>query len=140
MSETVFVDLYKQLTINPEYRNKVEAQMAKVDKADKSGDREGVMHELEELLKLCDYNASLLVPYFFPRYPESSPMTFWNRPHAFSMMAMTLLGSTTIKAGRQVGKCLSGDTEIFTNHKDIKTIKDLFEKTKENSGNQALQK
>lgn len=132
MSETVFVDLYKQLTLNPEYRDKLESQMKKVDLADKSGDRDGMIYELNELLKLCDYNASLLVPYFFPRYPESEPMTLWNRPHAFSMMAMTLLGSTTIKAGRQVGKCVGGDTVIKTNRSDIHTIKDLFDITKEN--------
>lgn len=51
---------------------------------------------MTELLRTCDYNPSLLVPYFFPAFPEDKPMTLWTRPHAMSMMAFVPNGTLTV--------------------------------------------
>lgn len=124
------LDLYKALTTNPEFNSKVTKQLKLVQLADAKGDREAVANEIHELLKLCEFNASLLVPYFFPKYPETEPMTLWSRPHAFSMFAMTLLGQTVVKASRQVGKCVGGATKVVTKELGEISMQDLFEHVK----------
>lgn len=135
MSNSIYSDLYKNLTTSPDFCNKTVQILKDIELADKAGNQEAVKQHVQELLELCDYNPSLLVPYFFPRFPEFEPMTLWTRPHAFSMMALTLLGSCTIQASRQCGKCLDKDVTVRARvkgsgvEKDI-TIGDLFNKAK----------
>lgn len=66
--------------------------------ASKEGKDEEFRHHMHELLRLCDYNASLLVPYFFPKFPDDKPMTLWERPHAISMMSFIPNGTLTVQA------------------------------------------
>lgn len=136
MSEPVYSDLYKDLTTNPEFCNKISKILHEIELADKAGNMEAVRQHVQDLLIACNFNASLLVPYFFPRFPEFEPMTLWTRPHSFSMMGLTLLGSLTVQASRQIGKCVDGATKLITRksgeNKDCTvTIKDLFLQSKE---------
>lgn len=123
-------DLYKELTTNVSFINKVSKILKDIELADKSHKYDEGRHHIQELLRVCNYNPSLLVPLFFPKYPEFTPMTLWTRPHAFSMMAFTLLGSMTCQASRQVGKCVSGNTKIKVRCGDTTSdtsLEDLFE-------------
>ena len=52
-------------------------------------------------------------------------MTFWSRPHAFSMMAFIPNGTLTIQASRQIGKCVDGNTYIKTK-KEMGNVKKVF--------------
>lgn len=95
------------------------------------GKDEEFKHHMHELLIACDYNASLLVPYFFPKFPDDKPMTLWERPHAISMMAFIPNGTLTVQASRQIGKCVGKDTElqIIDNGEEMTlTIEQLFNK------------
>lgn len=131
-NDNIYFDLYKELTTNVDFINKVSKIMKAIELADKSRDFEAGRYHIHELLKVCEFNASLLVPLFFPKYPEFTPMTLWTRPHSFSMMAFTLLGSMTCQASRQVGKCVSGDTVVTIRTKDgtcDTSVKDLFDES-----------
>lgn len=139
MNSEIYSDLYKNLTTNPEFHNKVTAKLKEIELADKAGNSEAAKQHVQELLYICDFNASLLVPFFFPKFPEFEPMTLWSRPHAFSMMALTLLGSCTIQASRQCGKCLDGNTKLTVRERGDKkeqtfTMAELFERSKCSKG------
>lgn len=86
--------------------------MHDMELAAESGEDDAFRYHMLQLLRLCDYNASLLVPYFFPKFPDDAPMTLWERPHAISMMSFIPNGTLTVQASRQIGKCLAGDTVI----------------------------
>lgn len=138
-SDNIYFDLYRELTTNVDFINKVSRIMKSIELADKSRDFEAGRYHIHELLKECEFNASLLVPLFFPKYPEFTPMTLWTRPHAFSMMAFTLLGSMTCQASRQVGKCVSGDTVVTVRSKDgtaDMSIKELFDESEHHAGSE----
>lgn len=130
-SENVFFDLQKSLTTNPDFCKRVEDVMQTFLKTEAAGRKDLSKKALTELLRLCDYNPSLLLPYFFPDFSYGKPMTLWSRPHAFSMMAFIPNGTVTIAASRQIGKCITGETELNIKTADGETknmtIKDLFE-------------
>lgn len=125
-----FFDLQKALTTNPEFCNKVVKLQQNIQRAAEAKDRAALRHELSELLRLCDYNASLLVPFFFPKFSGEKAMTLWSRPHAFAMMAFGADLTITVNASRQIGKCVAGDTVLEVKNEDGTvnscTIEDLF--------------
>lgn len=129
----LFFDLQKELTTNPAFATRAERQVALVMKAAKEDNKEAAGHEMAKLLRLCDFNPTLLVPYMFPHFPEQDPMSLLSRPHAVSMMALVPNGSLTVQASRQVGKCLSGLTflKIRTKTVENKTISEVFEAAKQ---------
>lgn len=92
----MFFDLQKEITTNPVFIEKVSRIMNLLIEADSNKDVNAFRHYEEQLLRVCDYNPSLLVPYFFPRFPEDKPMTLWTRPHAMSMMAFIPNGTLTV--------------------------------------------
>ena len=112
MVTSTFFDLQRELTTNTTFINKAQRLMDGITKAERAGEVEDMKENMKELLTLCEFNPSLLVPYYFPKFPDQDPMTLWSRPHAFAMMSFTINGSLTIQASRQVGKCITGDTEV----------------------------
>lgn len=134
MPTAKFFDLQRALTTNPEFNNKVQKLMQEIIKAEEAKNKEAMNHYMCELLRLCDYNASLLVPFFFPKFAGNKPMTLWSRPHAFSMMAIGAGNILTVQASRQIGKCLQGATALTTKDCDGKikeeTIGEIFENAK----------
>lgn len=112
MSDTMFLDLQKEMTTNIDFINKVERIIHAINLADKEGKREEKASHVLDLLKLCEGNPALLTPYFFPNFSRGKPMTLWSRPHAFAMMSMIPTGELTVQASRQVGKCVTGDTLV----------------------------
>lgn len=125
----IFLDLQRKLTSDPAFSDKARARMAAICDAKRTGDKSAVKHAMLDMLRLCEYNSSLLVPFFFPSYPFNSPMTLWTRPHAMSMMANVPNASITVCTGRQTGKCVTGDTKLecmIDGKRTSLTAKDLF--------------
>ena len=134
MPTAKFFDLQKAITTDVTFNNKIQKLMHDLTLAEASNDKEAVRNSMLELLRACDYNASLLVPFFFPKFSGSKPMTLWSRPHAFSMMAVGAGNIYTIQASRQIGKCLSGKTKLYCktqNTEEEITIEDLFNEAKD---------
>lgn len=125
----VFFDLQKKLTTDQNFCEKVKELMSDVATAYARGNVDMVKKKNTELLKLCAFNPSLLLPYFYPDFLDGEPMTLWTRPHAFAMMAMIPNGSLTIAASRQIGKCVGGDTLVDADG-EILPIKELFNRCK----------
>jgi hypothetical protein len=102
-------DLYKKIKQDPSFFKNVISKLDRLEQIESRGlsssvSRDSMSEAVMELLKLCDYNSSLLVPHFFPAYPYQEPLSLFNRPFAFAMMDLQLGGSTTIRASRQIGK------------------------------------
>lgn len=141
MPTAKFFDLQKAITTDVTFNNKIQKLMHDLTLAEASNDKEAVRNSMLELLRACDYNASLLVPFFFPKFAGNKPMTLWSRPHAFSMMAVGAGNIYTIQASRQIGKCLAGKTEVCCRDKDgeyTTTIADIFDAAKKNQGSKVL--
>jgi hypothetical protein len=137
-----FFDLQKTLTTNPEFCNKVVKLQHNIQRAAEAKDRAALRHELSELLRLCDYNSSLLVPFFFPKFSGEQAMTLWSRPHAFAMMAFGADLTITVNASRQIGKCVKGDTMLSVmddeGNREELTLEALFDRTKQQASPSAV--
>lgn len=66
-----------------------------------------VKEALIKLLRICDFNASFLVPWLFPKYPKDKPLSLSARPFAFAMMSIISHGYLAVEAARQVSKSTS---------------------------------
>lgn len=108
----IFFDLQKELTTNPEFAADLQAIMTEVITAESDRNIEKSREKMTKLLRKCDFNPSLLLPYFFPNFSDAGPMTLWTRPHAFAMMAHIPNGVLTVAASRQIGKCICGETKL----------------------------
>ena len=114
-TDAPFFDLQKALTTDPAFKNDVNRLSLKVATMEDEGKMLGdadMNNAMKALLQKCDYNPSLILPYFFPNFSDEKPMTLWKYPHAFSMMSFVPNGSITIQASRQVGKCVAGGTVV----------------------------
>ena len=108
----IFFDLQRALMNDPDFADEIQKTLVKLLTATSNSDIAQQTKLFTALLKKCDFNPSLFLPYFFPNFSDGEPMTLWKYPHSFSMMALIPNGSLTVCASRQVGKCLHGDTEV----------------------------
>lgn len=126
----VYLDLYRKLQVDSDFKQKVLNIASELNKAEETKDTDKKKALLMQMLKLCDYNTALLVPYFFPNFDEGKPLSLMGRPYAFSVMSNTANTSLTLQASRQVGKCLADDTMLtvvdVSNNKHKTTIKNIF--------------
>lgn len=128
-----FFDLHKHLTLDKNFLSNVIRITKDIEKYSSKEDKEKMREHILLLLRLCNYNPSLLVPYFFPNFVNNTPMTFWSRPHAFAMFTTGANLSLTVQASRQVGKCLEKDTRLIIKRNNAvvaTTIEDLWNSTK----------
>ncbi len=77
-------------------------------------------------ISACGNNFGGLLGGYLPSFRDGRPFSIVERPF---MAAMTTLspGTVVLKAGRQVGKCLTGDATVETQHQGHVTMRDLFE-------------
>lgn len=132
----LFFDLQRKLTSDPVFIAKAGSAMDALTKADKSGDRQATSRAMLDVLRLCEFNTSLLVPFFFPSYPFNKPMTLWTRPHAMAMLTYVPNATVTVCTGRQTGKCIAGDTMLkcrIGGKEEVVTARELFDKAKASS-------
>lgn len=109
---SVFFDLQKELTTNPAFADDLQKIITELITAESERDIALSKEKITQLLRKCDFNPSLLLPYFFPAFSDAGPMTLWSRPHAFAMMAHIPNGVLTVAASRQIGKCIAGDVRL----------------------------
>lgn len=123
-------DLLSELRKNPTRRREVEAASRHVDNVTQ-GVLEGKFSRSEitkaeaALVPLCGFNFGLLIPRVFVRYPRDQPLDFAARPFMYTMTTQAPGSVVTLKAGRQVGKCADGDTEVITPDGGS-TLRELF--------------
>lgn len=79
-----------------------------------------------QLVTRCRFNFGLLMPFTFPKYPIDEPFSIVRRPFMFAMTSLTPNSTITLKAGRQVGKCVAGETKLVTT-RGLKTLESLFQ-------------
>ena len=128
---TFTYDLLSELRKDPARRNSVEEAMRRVDRvaaahASGKASRKDIIEAEAAIVPLCGFNFGLLIPRFFVRYPYDKPLDFSNRPFMFAMTAQAPGSVITLKAGRQVGKCADGDTQVTTNRGSM-TLRDVFD-------------
>lgn len=59
---------------------------------------------LIDILRKCNYNASLLIPLLWPAFPRRKPLSFLSQPFSTAFLDFNPGGSTTMVTGRQAGK------------------------------------
>jgi hypothetical protein len=123
-------DLLSDLRKSPARLEAVKTAMRRVDivtqeVAAGKASRQQITEAEAALVPLCGFNFGLLMPRVFPRYPVDEPLDFASRPFMFAMTALAPNSVVTLKAGRQVGKCVTEDTRVITTDGEL-TMLDLF--------------
>lgn len=130
-SEIFTHDLLRDVRRNPKKAAAIQTALVRLEKvvADVGlgkASQADVSQAQAALLPLCGFNFGLLIPYFFPRYPLDEPLSLLQRPFMFAMTCLAPDSIMTLRAGRQVGKCVTGDTEVTTDKLGTISIADLF--------------
>ena len=131
-SDVFTYDLLSRLRRDPKKANDVRDAIQRVEmisRAIKEGkaSRSDLEAAQSKLIPLCNFNFGLLMPYFFPRYPIDKPLSLVSRPFMFSMTCLAPDSMVTLKAGRQVGKCVTGDTEVVLRGGTKMSMVELFD-------------
>lgn len=98
---------------------------------DGNGSRTSVQETVGRLVEASGFNIGFIIPSIFPRTvldPETNemlPLDYQARPYMFALSSLVTDATVTMVTGRQVGKCLRGDTTIETNLGDV-SMADLF--------------
>lgn len=130
--EPLFVfDFINWAGANPAQYDKIRKRMAQLDAmiVDKRGNpmRSESYREISaEIIKLSKFNFGMLIPHVFPTLNKGNPMTLNARPFMYAMMCFAPRSIITLKAGRQVGKCATGDTTVDTQRGRMQ-LRELFE-------------
>jgi len=59
---------------------------------------------LLSILRHCKYNLTFLLPYYYPAYPKTDPMSLRNFPFAYHLLGLNIGGYTVIRGSRQIAK------------------------------------
>ena len=130
-SDIFSYDVLSYLRKRPKQAAAVEAILTRVDSISRlmregKATQEDQKRLLPQLIPLSGYNFGFLIPSMFPRYPLDASLKFTDRPFMFAMSCLAPGSVITLKAGRQVGKCADGDTQVITNRGTL-TLRDLYE-------------
>jgi hypothetical protein len=96
------------------------------------GSADRVRDATGKLVEACGYNLGMLMPSIYPRFVldpnsgETLPLDYVNRPYMFAFGSLLDDCTLTMITGRQVGKCVTGDTVIQTSIGEM-SVKALFE-------------
>ena len=115
---------------NPRLADKVWKLLAKIDKAmqavKEGKESSATVSRLQaELIPLCGFNFGLLMPMYFIDFIDGQPLSFLTRPYMFVMTCLPSNSVVTLMTGRQVGKCVDGETMLATDAGAMK-MADLF--------------
>lgn len=133
-SDVVFYDLIGELRKNDTlFRCAAEC----IDAADKiaagiaSGKGKPYTHEnynkmVTAAISACGNNFGGLLGGFIPSFRDDKPFSIVERPFMAAMSTLSP-GIVTLKAGRQVGKCTTGDTTVDTDTKGVVSMRELFD-------------
>ena len=132
-SDVVFYDMVGQLRKNDtlfDAASKFIEASDKIAVGIRSGKGKPYTHEnyakmTSAAIQACGNNFGGLLGGFLPDFKDGRPFSIVERPF---MAAMTTLspGTVVLKAGRQVGKCATGDTTVDTDTMGHVQLRDLF--------------
>jgi hypothetical protein len=130
-SEIFSHDLLSDVRKNPTKGLQIQAALERLEKVtlDKSlgkASAEDLSEAQAAIVPLSGFNFGLLMPSFFPRYHLGQPLSLLARPFMFAMTCLAPDSVTTLRAGRQVGKCVTGDTLLTTDKLGEISIGALF--------------
>lgn len=94
--------------------------------SDGKAERGDVARALSSVVTACGFNYGLLLPHIFPKYPTTEPLSLIPRPFMFVMTTLAANSTLTLRAGRQVGKCADGDSEVETESHGTMTLRQVF--------------
>lgn len=134
---TFVYDLQHHILTNDRARRTISSCVSKLEHANKVRQDGGNFSEIlrnsyPELIKACGMNLGMVIPHFFPRFKMSEdgsqmlPLSFGDRPYMYAMTSLVPDSILTLKSGRQVGKCVDGNTVVSTNKGDM-TMAELYE-------------
>jgi hypothetical protein len=129
----IFVyDLMAKLRSSPQHARQAQAAVDNVATlqrrmAEGKADRSSVARALSTVVTSCGFNYGLLMPQIFPRYPTNEPLSLLPRPFMFVMTTLTANSVLTLRAGRQVGKCADGATEVETESHGTLNLRQIFD-------------
>ena len=111
----MYLDLYKTISSEGEFRHKISKLATEIHHLEKQVKSDpvhntAIAERMADIYRLCQYNPTLLVPYFFPKYPYDKPLSMLSRPFSVAMLDFQFGGYTVIRASRQIGKCLTVNT------------------------------
>ena len=129
----MYIDLNWEIRTNGEFvarLNKLTREIATLERKGDSdpGRNDKVASRIIDIYRLCKYNAGLLLPYFFPKYPFDKPLSCTARPYAYAMFHMQIGGFTAFRASRQIGKSSSFAARqliyahIIPNHRSLYVV------------------
>ncbi len=124
-------DLMSTLRKDPVKARKVQEGMERIDTIQRQlgqgkADPSVLAKEMAALIPVCGFNFGLLIPHFFKKYPQDKPLSYIPRPFMFAMSSLSCNSVVTLKAGRQVGKCSDGSTQVTTD-RGMMTLLELFQ-------------
>lgn len=133
LREIFVYDLMAKLRSDPAIARRAQAAVDNVamlqrKAADGKADRRDMAAALSSVVTSSGFNYGLLFPQIFPRYPISEPLSLIPRPFMFVMTTLSANSVLTLRAGRQIGKCADGDTEVETEAHGVMTLSQLFDK------------
>lgn len=134
-SEIFTHDLLRYVRRNPTKATAIQSALARLDKISADvqlgkASSEEMTNVQASLIPLCGFNFGLLIPYCFPAYPMDQPLSLLSRPFMFAMTCLSPGSVTTLRAGRQVGKCVKGATKLTTEKLGDISIAELFDLAK----------
>jgi len=105
----MYFDLEHTVRTNGVFRDKLQKLSNKLDyhseRAKGSDKHEKFANDcLMEILRHCKYNLTYLLPYYYPAYPKSEPMSLRNFPFAYHVLGLNIGGYTVIRGSRQIAK------------------------------------
>ena len=113
-----YFDLYRNMTV-PSFRASIEEKVLRLRKLETMQRNGQLVPEADvadcvaDVVRSCDYNMALLVPYYFPNYlgvdewGKANPLSLMNRPFTVAMFHIMFSGCLTIRGSRQVGKSVT---------------------------------
>jgi len=119
-SNSFVYDLISELRRDPRRRAAVSKALRNLDSVNKAlregkASRSDLSKAQAEIIPASGFNFGFLMGSYFKTYPEDKPLSFVDRPFMFAMTSLAPNSVVTLMAGRQVGKCARGDTEVDTN-------------------------
>jgi len=105
----MFFDLRREIQTNGAFRHELTTRIEQIkvlDELEKRGRPIGKKRDalVRSILRLCKYNASLLVPMLWPSYPQDEAFSMLTQPYGSTFLDFTPGGSITAVTGRQAGK------------------------------------
>jgi len=127
-----YIDPGHKLRTDPLFRGKVEKLVDQIKILERKSftsakHAQDLRYRVHDLYKLCNYNAGLLVPYFFPNFHGAgTPLSLFARPFSFAMFHLQVLGYVTLRASRQIGKSTTLACRQLINSKMIPGFSSVY--------------